>query len=222
MKNIISLIIVVITFYTSIYAQKREILKPELNTLLTREIGEALVTSGEIINTEGVKIIESFEVKCGFIKFQHLEGNFYPLVSIKKGLKRYYSQENSKDGKYWGIGINEENSEDKNPILISMIGVVAKIKNYEIQNKVKETTQVTLCTDCLRQEFIFNGKKGSIVNFAYREFYGNIARPSFFQNLEYDIEESNIIGFKGLRLRILKTTNTSIDYEILDSFTPLN
>ena len=222
MKNLLCQSIFLITFCTLISAQKREFIESEINTPLTKELGEPLVTSGEIVLTEGLIITESFEVKSGVIKFQHQEGQFYPLVCVKKGLKIYYAQENLKDGRYWGIGINEKNMEEGTPVLVSIVGIVAKMKNYSIQNKINQTTQVSFCDGCFRQEFIYNGKKGNVANFTYREFIGHTIRPSFFQNIEYDIEDSNIIGFKGLRLKILKTTNTYIEYEILDNFYPIN
>ncbi len=45
-----------------------------------------------------------------------------------------------------------------------------------------------------------------------------MARPSFTQELVYDINESNIIGFRGLRIEVLNTTNTNIEYRILSYF----
>ena len=74
------------------------------------------------------------------------------------------------------------------------------------------------CTNCFKQEFIFNGKVGSSLKFIYREYVNDMARPAFNQELQYDLNESNIIGFKGLRLEVVNATNTNIDYKILSSF----
>ena len=52
----------------------------------------------------------------------------------------------------------------------------------------------------------------------YREYVNNMARPSFSQDLQYDLSESNIIGIKGLRIEVLKAGNTKIEYKIVKSF----
>lgn len=72
--------------------------------------------------------------------------------------------------------------------------------------------------DYFKQEFIYNGKVGSGVKFIYREYINNTARPAFQQDLQYDLNESNIIGFKGLRIEIVNASNTSIEYKILSEF----
>lgn len=202
------------------YSQTREIVSMQLNKPMTSEIGEAAVSTGWIIRNEAIKIVETFEVKQ-LVKFSHTAGDVYPLVYVKKGFKIFFLEKNIKDGRYWGIGVNANNPNEAYPILASPIGLVYKMKKYKVQDKVKPTDYISLCDDCYRQEFIYSGRIGNTIKFEYREFIGDLARPSFFQNLEYDISDSNIIGFKGLRLKILKTTNTSIDFEIIEPFKPL-
>lgn len=45
-----------------------------------------------------------------------------------------------------------------------------------------------------------------------------MARPAYSQDLQYDLSEGNIVGIKGLRLEVIKVTNTNIEYKILNSF----
>mgnify|MGYP001043013533 CR=1 FL=1 len=52
----------------------------------------------------------------------------------------------------------------------------------------------------------------------YREYINDMARPAFNQELQYDLNESNIIGFKGLRIEVILATNTKIEYKVLSSF----
>lgn len=222
MKKNLILNFLLVYFFINSYAQNREIVTVNLNTPFSAEIGEAVISSGEVIKTDALKITETFEVASGFTKFKHVAGDTYPFVYIKKGTRIYYSKKNTKDGRTWAIGVNADNPEEIYPILVATVGgAIARLKNYDIKNNVKQTTEVSSCDNCYRQEFIYNGKKGNVVSFIYREFMGDIARPSFFQNLEYDISESDIIGFKGLRLKVLKTSNTSINFEILEAFKPL-
>src|SRR5690606_31770188 len=68
------------------------------------------------------------------------------------------------------------------------------------------------------RQIIYNGKSGDNLKFTYREFSDDMARPAFTQDLQYDLSESKIIGFDGLRVEILKATNTGIEYKILNDF----
>ena len=75
-------------------------------------------------------------------------------------------------------------------------------------------------SDSLQQTLLYNGRIGSRVTIAYREFSNNMARPAFNNNVEYDLNESMIVGYKGARLEIVKATNTEITYRVLSGFAP--
>ena len=46
----------------------------------------------------------------------------------------------------------------------------------------------------------------------YREFIGNIVRPSYSQDLIYDLNESKNIRFKNMNIEILEATNSTIKF----------
>lgn len=73
--------------------------------------------------------------------------------------------------------------------------------------------------DSLQQTLLYNGKIGDRITLGYREFYNNLARPAFSNNVEYDLSESKIVGYKGARLEIIKATNTELTYKVLSGFT---
>ena len=68
------------------------------------------------------------------------------------------------------------------------------------------------------QELIYNGKSGNTVNFVYREFSKSFIRSGFTQNVQYDLSESKIIGFKGARVEVIEATNTKLKYRVIKSF----
>lgn len=76
----------------------------------------------------------------------------------------------------------------------------------------------TAQADSLQQTLLYNGKIGNRIAFAYRELQNNLARPAFNNSVEYDLSESNVVGYKGARLEIIKATNTEITYRILSGF----
>lgn len=69
-----------------------------------------------------------------------------------------------------------------------------------------------------KQEFIFNGRVNNSLKFIYREFRGETARPSFTQEVQYDLNQSNIVGFKDLSIEILNATNQEIEYKVIRPF----
>ncbi|QHJ87241.1 hypothetical protein EYZ66_02535 [Aequoribacter fuscus] len=72
------------------------------------------------------------------------------------------------------------------------------------------------------QQLIYNGRVGSNVKFTYREFTATgYARDAFTQDVQYDLEEGTIIGFKGARIEVLDATNRSIRYRVIEHFPPL-
>ena len=46
----------------------------------------------------------------------------------------------------------------------------------------------------------------------------DLARPAFTQDLQYDLTESKVIGFRGLRIEIISATNIKIEYKVLNHF----
>lgn len=72
----------------------------------------------------------------------------------------------------------------------------------------------------MRQEFIYNGKSGSTLKFTYREYKDDFARPAFFQDLTYDMNESNTIGFRGMAIEVIEATNSFIKFKIVKPMNP--
>ena len=68
--------------------------------------------------------------------------------------------------------------------------------------------------DRFKEELIYAGRAGSVIRIAYKEYKGNeslyLARPAFFQDLNYDLGSSDIIVFRGYRIRVLEATNERI------------
>ena len=73
-------------------------------------------------------------------------------------------------------------------------------------------------SDFFDQRLIYNGISGNTVKFLYREFTDTMNRSSFEQEVTYDLNLGEIIGFKGSRFIIHSATNTGIEYSILKPF----
>lgn len=94
-------------------------------------------------------------------------------------------------------------------------------KYFDISNKVPYETKVLKEEEnelrgAFRVDFLYQGLSKGTLRFSYREFKDGYARPAFAQDLSYDIESDGTaaIGFKGMRIKVLKATNQSITYVV--------
>lgn len=69
-----------------------------------------------------------------------------------------------------------------------------------------------------RRTLIYSGRVGDKLRIAYREFSNNVARGAFSNDVEYDLSESNIIGYAGAQLEIIEATNIQIRYKVITHF----
>ena len=192
-----------------------------LNTVLKNEIGDRLITVGEEDYQDALKIIETPDFKINTMVFPYKKGDVLPLSGSTNEWYLYFlNNSKTNNSNYFGIAVNIKNNSIIMPFVYNAPpngwGFITK-ETTGFKTKSDIYTENN-CSDCFKQEFIFNGKVGSSLKFIYREYINDMARPAFKQDLQYDLNESNIVGFKGLRLEIIKTTNTSVEYKILSSF----
>ena len=76
---------------------------------------------------------------------------------------------------------------------------------------------MVLSDDSFQQTLIYSGKLGNKIKIGYREFSNNQARPAFNNDVEYDLSESAVIGYKGARLEIVGATNETIKYRVIQN-----
>lgn len=65
-----------------------------------------------------------------------------------------------------------------------------------------------------RQELIYLGRSGDELSFKYREYSGSLARPAFSADLKYDLSESQTIGYRGARIKIIEAGNQLLKYRV--------
>ena len=67
---------------------------------------------------------------------------------------------------------------------------------------------------------LYQGKIGNKIKISYREFLNDMARPAFTQNIDYELNDHGptVVGFKGLRIKIIKATNLNITYSVIKDY----
>ena len=83
---------------------------------------------------------------------------------------------------------------------------------------IERTKRPVLADDAFQQTLIYNGRVGSKINIGYREFSNNMARPAFNNEVEYDLNESMFIAYKGAELEVVEATNQHIKFRLIHNF----
>ncbi|EIW7860119.1 hypothetical protein MH171_000010 [Vibrio parahaemolyticus] len=80
---------------------------------------------------------------------------------------------------------------------------------------IKHTTNDMLS---FQQTLLYSGKVGNKINISYREFSNGQARAAFTNDVEYDLNSSKVIGYKGAQVEIIEANNHSVKYKVLKNF----
>lgn len=67
-----------------------------------------------------------------------------------------------------------------------------------------------------RAEMIYSGLDGQTLRAAYREFAGDLIRPAFTQDLQYDLSQDSTIAYKSIRIQVLEATNSQLRFRVLE------
>jgi len=184
---------------------------PPLNSIQEREIGVSLVSKESGFKYKSLRILKDTKIQAG-----------YTLVDVKAGEVFINKQSTSKydlyskvDNSMYGIAMPRSGGKPM-PFYNSGSELTLDRSSKPIEYKTELT--LILPMKYLKQEFIYNGKVGNAIKFTYREFIDDVARPAFTQDLQYDLTESSVIGFRDLRIEILSATNIKIEYKVLAYF----
>lgn len=64
----------------------------------------------------------------------------------------------------------------------------------------------------------YAGKKDSFIKFIYSEYKDGYIRDAFTREFEVDLNEGNIVAYKGAVMEIIEATNATITYKVVRHF----
>ncbi len=207
---------------------------PNIGQIASIDIGENIIKSQNFMHKRAVYCEDDIQYnKNGKIKSLKVTNEYVFDDASPKGsgaLDKYCYM-------YLCVCVDPKSSQVMTVESISMVflnhSVNPIVSEKPIFLKEKEVSQTLIIETAFHQEFIYNGKVGNMVKFSYREFIdtdaptGNgwlttksitLARPSFTQDVQYDLAEGNIVGFKGAKFEIVNASNFKLDYKILSPF----
>ena len=126
-------------------------------------------------------------------------------VFVPKDAKEYFFLSRASKPKDGAIQENLKN-------MVPVKGAIEVIKEEDIFTPNRNSDTL------FNQYLIYNGRSGNSVKFLYREFLGDLNRVSFQQEVSYDLNIGEIIGFKGARFKIIEANNVQLKYQVIETF----
>jgi hypothetical protein len=100
---------------------------------------------------------------------------------------------------------------EKDKVMVANVGSEMLNWTETYKNDVYGTIKGTFV-----QTLTYSGKQGKVIKIYYREESNGYARPSFTQELTYDITDDQIITFKNTKIQIVEVTNSTIKFIVLE------
>lgn len=194
---------------------------PEIGTIQTAEIGNTILKKGKVHEYDAIKL--NNEVSAGdgifMLKFT-IPPQALPVYSNDKSYTYYKANEMTSHDAIAGTspvfgGLKIRHKDNAMKLWGNNNNVTLTPKPEPIFEMISVTA---LNEPNFTQELIYNGRIDNQVKFLYRELYRGQMRDSFSQEVQYDLNESNIIGFKEARIEILNAKNTELEYKVLQNF----
>lgn len=179
--------------------------RPALNSDAQAELGDTIVEKGRLSTFEALSLENTLTWGDGIIlkKFTISPGKLRANQQDAKAIYFLSDRMTSYDAllgtSQWPDGgLCIKHTEPNNPLLYIKAGACGMKPNVR---PIVERTRVTdRDATGFRQELIYNGRSGDTIKFLYREFTNDYARPPFSQEVQYDLKDGMVIGFKGVRI----------------------
>lgn len=197
-------------------AVPKQVSKPPLNSVNTAFVGDKMLEQGVFVDREALQV--PVNTKLNFA-YTLTAGNYLKTGQNEKG--NYYQPVNNIPN-----GGMVQKNPFADPFKVVMLGADGKLcvvtvfnaKSCSSEHQVKQTVIGIASDNSFQQTLIYSGKVGNKINVGYREFSSNIARPAFNNDVEYDLNDSKKIGYKGALLEVVDANNQNITYKVLKNF----
>lgn len=115
-----------------------------------------------------------------------------------------------------GISINADGTIDQGWETRAVLGPIFKRRHRWTENKLFVETDSVVAKGTFAAELLYSGFSHGTVRLTYRELKDDMARPAFYQELTYDLEESKTIVFRSIKIEVIEATNSYLSFKVLD------
>lgn len=224
MKNSIAAVLIAVlmgacaTTNTNYRPVSIDISEPPIGQVVTAEVGSTMVRQGKYTESDAIYLASA--VKVGLLGAYSFSSGYYIKEGEDAKNEFYHPEQGPEGGRVDKAALADpyktmlvEKSKNR------VCGVsVFNAKVCENNVNLRRLKRPALTSDGFQQTLIYSGRIGNKINIAYREFSNNFARPAFNNDVEYDLNESMVIGYKGAEIEIIEATNRTIKYKVIRNF----
>lgn len=192
---------------------------PTFNTTTTSEIGQNMFEKTYAIYdyTESVKIedqnIQNKYRENSTVKYYFQKKDNNKCVMLEK-YKNFNSRVVLED-----LNCDGYFTKSKDQSLFEGDELKVPLKYHRIPSSPS-----SIINDSFKYVVLYQGKVQNKLNISFQSFLysvnGFLIRDAYTQNIQYELDNNGeaIIGFKGLRIKVLKATNLDITYKVLKDY----
>jgi hypothetical protein len=184
---------------------------PPINEVVEAYVGDNMLDQGKSITMEYLIIKQDVGGKSW-----QIQKGAYGRIGEHEGIP-YFAPKTHE-----GIAINYANQpavalhpKNKGELCVTTKAVNRQIcykSDFDIETRTARDRQE------LQQTLIYNGSFGNKINISYREFSNGFARSAFTNNVEYDMDKSKQINYKGAIIEVINFDNSSIKFKVIKHF----
>lgn len=199
-------------------APSEQFSRPPLGEQVTVGVGEEMLSQGNLTYVDG--LVVDTPISIGGYTF---EGGFYPQSGDDENYT--YHRFAYMNGGNENLGVLRKNfivdppssiraEKDGSQICVVTVFNLATCRERDFSRIQKSVSN----NNAFQNTLLYSGRVGDKINVSYREYSGNMARPAYFNEVEYDLTESREIGYRGALIEIIEATNRSITYKVIRNF----
>jgi hypothetical protein len=196
----------------------QETSQPPIGSVNTANVGDEMLSQGSYSEQDAIRLSKS--IRFGMLGEYTLTPGYYVKTGEDAQSSYYQPAQGTDGGHVQKLAIAdpwESIQLTKDGTKISVV-TVFHMKVSEPADGVTKTAYHIFSPDSFQQTLIYSGEVGDKIKIGYREFSNDAARPAFNNDVDYDLSQSKIIGYKGARLEILEATNDHIKYKVISNF----
>ncbi|MBR9808285.1 MAG: hypothetical protein GYB49_13795 [Alphaproteobacteria bacterium] len=195
---------------------------PPLNERTVAAVGDRMLAQGQTTEREALRLNQVVKIS-GYT----MTPGFYPKVGEKDG-SSYFSYSASPTVDAFGnqLGALQKNLIVDPPQSIEVVhdgNKLCVITIFDVHTcRAGKSFGIETYTysgeASFQQTLYYNGRVGDRINIGYREYSGDMARPAFSNEVEYDLSVSDEFSYKGAKILVHEANNNQIEYTVLQNF----
>ena len=146
-----------------------------------------------------------------------------PICKLSKGDKDYFPSyingiaQDAENSVIYNVRLSGKKDGDYK-ICLRMGGLNAHCKKKLSESDFRFTQGFVSEESSMQRVIEYAGKKDNFIKFIYSEYMDGYIRDAFTREFEADLDEGNIVAYKGAVIEVIDATNATISYKVIRHF----